>query len=146
MLGCRARPGVWIITKLIGEIIYYSPAQAGAHDQKQWNLLNLRSLFLEKTYGIIGDGGFTFNTKTKPEWINGEKPFKKPRKGTLTVHQKNWNRRLLEMRVIVKNTIQVLKVFKIVGSVFLPLEEWPQTNQHWHGSSHLCCNGKLKRI
>ena len=107
-----------IITKLTGEIIYFSPVQAGAHDQKQWNLLNLHSFFLGKTYGIIGDGGFTFNTKTEPERINGEKPFKKLKKGTLTVHQKNWNRRLSEMRVIVKNTIWVLKVFKIVGLVF----------------------------
>ena len=55
-----------IITKLNGEIIYFSPVQVGAHDQKQWNYLNLRSLFLGKTYGIIGDGGFTFNQKTVP--------------------------------------------------------------------------------
>ena len=107
-----------IITKLTGEIIYFSPVQAGAHDQKQWNLLNLRSLFLGKTHGIIGDGGFTFNPKTEPEQINGQKPVKKPRKSTLTARQKNWNRKLSEMRVIVENTIRVLKVFKIVGSVF----------------------------
>ena len=113
-----------IITKLNGEIIYFSPVQVGAHDQKQWNYLNLHSLFLGKTYGIIGDGGFTFNPKTAPEEINGKKPFKKPKNSTLTLQQKKWNRRLSEMRVIVENTIRVLKVFKIIGSVF----------RHWRNS------------
>ena len=49
------------ITKLDGEIIYYSPVRVGAHDQSHWNELNLRNLFVEKSYGVLGDGGFTFN-------------------------------------------------------------------------------------
>ena len=112
-----------IITKLNGEIIYYSPLQVGAHDQKQWNLLGLRSLFFGKGYRIIGDGSFTFNKESDPVWINGKKPIKKPKKGTLTRDQKIYNKKLSEMRVVVENMIRALKVFKVVGSVF----------RHWRG-------------
>ena len=34
-------PNVMFITKLDGEIIYYSPVRVGAHDQLHWNELNL---------------------------------------------------------------------------------------------------------
>ena len=51
------------ITKLNGEIIFYSPLQVGAHDQSHWNELELRETILGKVYGIMGDGGFMFNWK-----------------------------------------------------------------------------------
>src|SRR5690242_17764361 len=58
-----------IITKLNDEIIYFSPIQVSTNDQKQWKSLGLHSLFLGKGYGILGDGGFTFNKATDPQRI-----------------------------------------------------------------------------
>ena len=86
-----------IITKLTGEIIYYSPLHVGPHDQSHWNELNLHTWFVGKEYKIMGDGGFTFDPKSAIEKIGGQKPFKKPKKGTLTSEQIDFNRRLLQM-------------------------------------------------
>ena len=52
---------VMIITKLTSEIIYFSPLHVGAHDQSHWNELELHTWFISKPFGILGDGGFTFN-------------------------------------------------------------------------------------
>lgn len=60
---------VMIITKLNGEIIYHSPLRVGAHDQAHWNELNLREKFVGKEYGIMGDGGFTFNQSADEQQI-----------------------------------------------------------------------------
>ena len=107
-----------VITKLNGEIIYYSPLRVGAHDQSHWNELELRERFIDKEYGIMGDGGFTFNVKDEEIVINGYKPHKKPNRGSLTADQKKWNTKLSEVRVVVENSIHVIKTFKILSSVF----------------------------
>lgn len=54
---------VLFITLLTGEIIFFSPHRIGAHDQAQWNKLQLREQFVGKNFGVLGDGGFTFNRK-----------------------------------------------------------------------------------
>jgi hypothetical protein len=46
-----------------GKIIYASDPLLGSSDQPHWNNLNLRGLFENKEYGIVGDSGFTFNHK-----------------------------------------------------------------------------------
>jgi hypothetical protein len=46
-----------------GKIIYASDPLLGSSDQHHWNKLNLRDLFENKEYGIIGDSGFTFTYK-----------------------------------------------------------------------------------
>ena len=112
-----------IMTKLNGEIIYFSPLSTSPHDQKQWNQLDLQSHFVGKRFGVLGDGGFCFNQKNEKEPIHGQKPVKKKKKGTLTSDEKYWNGKLSEMRVIVENSIRVVKVFKVVGSVY----------RHWRG-------------
>lgn len=114
---------VMIITKLDGEIIYCSPFRIGAHDQAHWNELNLRQRFVGKTYGIMGDGGFTFNRSEEEEKIIGYKPFKKPKGGSLKPEEKIWNTKLSEVRVVVENAIRVVKVFKILGGVFRHFRE-----------------------
>ena len=68
-----------IITKLNSEIIYFSPVQVGTHDQKQWNLLSLWSLFLGRLC-ILGDGGFTFNKEFDQVWTE---TYQKAKKGIL---------------------------------------------------------------
>lgn len=120
---------VMIITKLNGEIIYYSPLRVGAHDQSHWNELSLRNAFLNKSFGIMGDGGFTFNTVDETQRIIGYKPVRMPVGGVLSESEKNWNRKLSEVRVVVENAIRVIKVFKIVSGVF----------RHWR-----CGKGQIK--
>ena len=109
---------VMIITKLDGEIIFYSPFRIGAHDQAHWNELKLRERFIGKTFGIMGDGGFTFNRGEDEEKIIAYKPFKKPKGGSLKPEEKIWNTKLSEVRVVVENAIRVIKVFLILGGVF----------------------------
>src|SRR5699024_1698103 len=50
-----------IIILLDGQIVYCSPISKGAHDQRDWNKLNLREKLIGKKWGIMGDAGFTFN-------------------------------------------------------------------------------------
>ena len=107
-----------IITKLNGEIIYFSPLRVGAHDQAHWNELQLRNWFIGKPYGILGDGGFSFNPDPTQPAINGKQPIRKPRKGVLTNEQKRYNHKLAEMRVVVENSIRAIKSFKIMSTVF----------------------------
>ena len=107
-----------IITKLTGEIIYFSPLRVGAHDQSHWNELNLRTWFENKAYGILGDGGFTFNRKDDVTKIDGKKPHKRPKKGRLTLEQKDYNRSLSQMRVVVENSIRRIKEWKILATTF----------------------------
>ena len=37
---------VMVVTKLNGEIIYYSPLRVGTHDQSHWNELRLQDIFV----------------------------------------------------------------------------------------------------
>ena len=52
-----------LITLIDGRIIYCSKGYMILQDQDLWNELNLRKLFIEKEFGIIGDDGFFFNPK-----------------------------------------------------------------------------------
>jgi hypothetical protein len=46
-----------------GRLIFGSDPMIEALDQSHWNALQLREKFINKNYGVIGDGGFTFNHK-----------------------------------------------------------------------------------
>ena len=107
-----------VIIKLNGEIIYNSPLQVGAHDQPHMNELKLCEKFIGKEYGIMGDGGFTFNKKGEKERIHGKKPSKKPWNRSLTYAQKSRNTKLSEVRVVVENSIRVIKTYKVLAGVF----------------------------
>ena len=109
---------VMFITKLNGEIVYFSPLRVGAHDQSHWNELHLRDWFKKKEYGIMGDGGFTFNVKNEKEQIKGYKPAKKPKGGVLTPQQKLSNKKLSQLRVVVENSIRCVKRWKILAGTF----------------------------
>ena len=110
-----------VITKLNGKIVYYSPMHVGAHDQSHWNELELRNWFKGKEYGVMGDGGFTFNRASDEDKIVGYKPYKKPKGGSLTLDKKTYNRKLSQIRVVVENAIRHIKQWKILASTF----------QHW---------------
>ena len=52
---------VLVAVLLNGRCIYVSDACPVSHDQRQWNMLNLRRHFEGIPVGIIGDAGFHFN-------------------------------------------------------------------------------------
>lgn len=136
---------VMIITKLNGEIIYFSPLRIGAHDQSHWKELELRKWFIEKPFGILGDGGFAFNPDQTEPRINGKKPVRKPRTGTLTTSEKQFNQKLSEMRVVVENSIRVIKTFKIMSTVF---RHWRYGRGQINGNDilHVCVCLANRRI
>ena len=82
------------------------------------NELKLHEKFIGKEYGIIGDGGFIFNKKGEKERIHRKKPSKKPRNRLLTNAQKSHNTKLSEVRVVVENSIHVIKTYRVLGGVF----------------------------
>ena len=119
---------VMVITLLNGIIVYCSKARIGAHDQAHWNDLHLRELFVGKSFGIGGDGGFTFNRKkdSDTEKIIGYKPFCARKSTPLTDEQKKYNKKFSEMRVIVENTIGRMKQWNVLKGVF----------RHFRGERH----------
>src|SRR5690606_20393162 len=68
------------IVLIDGTIIYCSKTSRKLNDQALWNELNLRDLFLDKEYGVMGDGGFFLNRKKDNKEIRALKPTPKPRK------------------------------------------------------------------
>jgi hypothetical protein len=107
-----------LICLLDGRLIFGSDPMIGANDQSHWNALQLREKFVNKNYGVIGDGGFTFNHK------DGEKrfgeipilnavPHRKPRKGKLNENQKLENRVTSQYRVVIENLNRRLKGWRI---------------------------------
>jgi len=107
-----------VITLLNGYIVYYSVLQKGAHDQRDWNNLELRNLFKDKLYGIIGDGEFTFNTKSQEDKIIGFTPVKKSKKKTLNPDEEKFNSDLSSMRIVVENTMARIKIWRIMKEVY----------------------------
>ena len=99
----------WQIWVLSGKIIFISPHNIGAHDQREWNLLHLRDSFENKPYEIIGDGGFSFNRCFDTLPIKGLKPKPRTQVGTLSDEDKIFNKELAQYRVIVENTIGQVK-------------------------------------
>lgn len=108
---------VLIIVLLNGQIIFYDGSET-VSDQQHWNQTNVRERFIGKNFGIMGDGGFTFNKKKESTPIHGYKPFKKKAGQQLTEEQRQFNHRLSSMRVLVENVIARLKKFKIFKGVF----------------------------
>jgi hypothetical protein len=54
---------LFLISTIDGILLYASDPLIGANDQRHWNALQLRKLFENKSYGIVGDCAFTFNPK-----------------------------------------------------------------------------------
>ena len=87
----------------------------GSHDQRDFNELNTRELFIGKNYGVFGDSGFFFNRLNDTIPIHGYEPKRKPRNGNLTDEQLEYNTRLSKSRVVVENSIGQLKKWKVLG-------------------------------
>jgi hypothetical protein len=78
-------------------------------------------LFVNKPYGVIGDGGFTFNPKSSRNneshvQILGVTRTKRPPHGELTKEQKRRNRIISSIRAVVENTIAQMKNWKILAT------------------------------
>ncbi len=87
----------------------------------------LRELFVGKPFGILGDGGFTFNRKKDDVTIKGFTPQRRAQKERgapkssrphLSDNAKEYNRRLSHMRVVVENSFAQLKRWKILSAPF----------------------------
>ena len=105
---------VMIITKLNGEIIYFSPLRVGTDNQAHWNKIGTRNWFLGKKYRIMANGSFSFNQKRDPVEIITATPHKKKHGQSLTPSEKDYNQKLSETQVTVENSIWRLKVWKIL--------------------------------
>ena len=91
-------------------------------DQDIWNDETMRGFFLDKTYGICGDGGFTFNLVGEEDLIIGVTPKSvKPSRTTglspYQIAQRKLNNEFISShRVIVENVFGRLKDWKIIGT------------------------------
>jgi len=105
-----------IIILLDGRIIFVSKGKNNFNDQSFWNKLKIRKKFIEKEYGIIGDGGFYFNPQKEEREIKGIKPIKKD--DNFSFRDQIFNESLSEIRVVVENTIGRIKNWRIIGGIF----------------------------
>ena len=109
---------VLFISKLNSELIHFTQYALKPHDQKQWNEMNLRDLFEIKDFGILGDGGFTFNRMFDFIDIHGYKPILKPKGGKLILDQKSYNKSLSQMQAVIENAIRKVKRWKVLSHTF----------------------------
>jgi len=105
-----------IIVLLDGRMIYVSKGKNNFNDQSFWNKLKIRKKFVNKEYGIIGDGGFYFNPQKEEIEIKGIKPIKKDDK--FSIIDQIFNESVAEIRVVVENTIGRIKNWNIIGGIF----------------------------
>jgi hypothetical protein len=61
--------------------------------------MNLCEKFIGKEYGIMGDGGVTFNCTGEGSKIHGYKPHKKLTGGVLTLGKEEKNTKLSEVQL-----------------------------------------------
>ena len=104
-------------------MIYVSNYKKISSDQGHWNSLQLRELFIGKKFGIMGDGGYTFNVKDEKFRIIGINPYTKPKnsKGVireLTEEEKKFNRKVSQTRVIAENTFSRIKNWGILSGKY----------------------------
>ena len=103
------------IVNLQGKFLYNSSMVPGAHDQREWNHFNLRERFVGKTYGILGDSGFTFNRRGEQNIIQGYVPVKRLPNASLSEESINYNTKLSKTRVVVENSIGQLKKWGVLS-------------------------------
>jgi hypothetical protein len=110
-----------LICLLDGRVVYSSDPMIGSQDQQHWNTLKLREKFINKSYGIIGDGGFTFNHKNKQDEIpiRSAVPNRRPKRGSLRKQkQKQENLETSQYRVIIENVNRRLKGWRIFRETY----------------------------
>jgi hypothetical protein len=114
---------ILLIVSLDGRILYFLNPQIGSSDQHHWNCLQLRQLFVNKPYGIIGDAGFTFNPLRSSQngnelEIMGATRKKRSPHGELSDEDKHHNQILSSLRAVVENVIAQIKNWKIFSGIF----------------------------
>jgi DDE superfamily endonuclease len=90
----------------------------GTTDQKIWNLEKLRNWFSENDVGVMGDLGFTFNTKKEQYPIKAVSPFPyETRVGDSDDAKSNreFSREVSVRRVLVEHVFSRLKEWSIIG-------------------------------
>ena len=114
----QAMTNVLVITKLNEEAVFVSRAIPTPSDQRIWNLLQLRKKFLLQHFGVIADGGFTPNTAKSFPKIKAVKPIKKPKNEELSTTEKEFNRTVAQLRVVVENRFSRAKSWMILSGTY----------------------------
>lgn len=112
-----------LICLLDGRLIFGSEPLIGASDQRHWNDLKLREKFVNKSYGVIGDGGFTFNHRDGDKRfgeipILSAVPHRKPRNRQLDENEKQDNKEISQYRVVIENLNRRLKGWRIFRETY----------------------------
>ena len=97
-----------------GELMDVSETVPGAqHDKKLYDESGVGA-YLDEDEAMMGDSGY--------QGIQHEHlavlPYKKPQGGQLTAEQKEHNRQVSRIRVVVENTIAQIKTFRIIAEVY----------------------------
>lgn len=104
---------------LSGEIAWWKPSVPGGNDQTVWNIHRMRDDWLNPAYGVIGDGGFTFNRITDKTLCYGLKPHqKKSKKVALKGWKQTENWAISHFRVPIEQTFGRLKQWRILRDRF----------------------------
>ena len=98
-----------LIDRETKQIICLEYGKGRIHDFKIFKNSNIK---LGKTIRIIADKGYQGIVKIHHL---SETPIKKPRGGKLTKEQKQYNRQLNRLRVVVEHVNRCLKIFKILS-------------------------------
>lgn len=97
-----------------GELIDISETVPGScHDKKLYDESGVGDQ-LDDEEAMMGDSGFQGIQRQHRTAL----PHKKPKGGELTQAQKDYNRRLSQVRVVVENTIAQIKTFRVVAEVY----------------------------
>lgn len=98
------------LVRLDGKFVACSDVKPGSHDQLDWIESGWRVQFLRKTYGVGGDGMFSFNPENELEKIIGFNPPRlRPGQDKLSDSQLVNYTRFSQLRVVVENAISRVK-------------------------------------
>ena len=108
---------IQVVVTLDGRIVTVSDPLPGGCDQQQWKNLDWREQFIDKNYGLMADGGYSFNPRYEDKKILGYRPYKKPKTEGLSDEKKvkgeeASNIRHAEYEVIVPEMPEYLRLKK----------------------------------
>lgn len=115
--------GVLIACTPDGRIVFSSNPTANPSDQAIWNSLHLREKFKDKKYAVMGDSGFTFNTKEavhndSGSRINSLSPYTRRYNHELTDEEKRFNHTLSTIRAVIENINAQVKKWRVFSGVY----------------------------
>ena len=97
-----------------GELMAVSQTVPGSqHDKKLYDESGVGDK-LDDDEAMMGDSGY----QGIQQGHRARLPHKKPKGGELTQEQKDYNRRVSQIRVVVENTIAQIKIFRVTAAIY----------------------------